>query len=139
LRLPRRQGTLALVGLLLILGGLVAGWRLYVAEKAPTLALPDKPSIAVLPFANLNGDPAQDYFSDGMTEVLITDLSKLPALFVIARNSVFTYKGKAVEVGKVGRDLGVRYVLEGSVLKAGDKVRITAQLSARPHHQPGGL
>jgi adenylate cyclase len=113
--------------------------RVYRVRLGPTLALPDKPSIAVLPFANLNGDPAQDYFSDGMTEVLITDLSKLPALFVIARNAVFTYKGKAVEVGKVGRELGVRYVLEGSVLKAGDKVRITAQLSARPHHQPGGL
>jgi adenylate cyclase len=86
------------------------------------------PSIAVLPFANLSGDPAQDYFSDGMTEVLITNLSKVAELFVIARNSVFTYKGKAVEVGEVSKELGVRYALEGSVLKAGDKVRIIAQL-----------
>src|SRR5438128_3672382 len=123
-----RQGALALVGLLLILGGMVAIWPHYFAEKTPRLALPDKTSIAVLPFANMSGDPAQDYFSDGMTEVLITDLSKVADLFVIARNSVFTYKGKAVQIGKVGQELGVRYVLEGSVLKAGDKVRITAQL-----------
>jgi adenylate cyclase len=128
LRVLRQKGVLALVGLVLILGGLVAGWQRYLAARPPTLALPSKPSIAVLPFANLSGDPAQDYFSDGMTEVLITDLSKVADLFVIARNSVFTYKGKAVEVSKVGKELGVRYVLEGSVLRAGDKVRITAQL-----------
>ena len=90
--------------------------------------LPEKPSIAVLPFANMSGDPEQEYFSDGITEDIITDLSKISALFVIARNSVFTYKGKAVKVEEVGKELGVRYILEGSVRKAIDRVRITAQL-----------
>lgn len=90
--------------------------------------LPQKPSIAVLPFENMSGDPEQEYFSDGMTEDLITDLSKISALFVIARNSVFTYKGKAVKAEDVGQELGVRYILEGSVRKAMDRVRITAQL-----------
>jgi adenylate cyclase len=94
----------------------------------PPLPLPDKPSIAVLPFTNMSGDPEQEYFSDGITEEIITALSKTPKLFVIARNSTFTYKGKPVKVQQVGRQLGVRYVLEGSVRKAGDKVRITAQL-----------
>jgi adenylate cyclase len=97
-------------------------------EQGSTLALPDKPSIGVLPFTNLSGDPEQEYFSDGMTEDLITDLSKLSGLFVIARSSVFTYKGKAVDVGEVSRKLGVRYVVEGSVRKAGNRVRINAQL-----------
>jgi adenylate cyclase len=90
--------------------------------------LPDKPSIAVLPFVNMSGDPEQEYFSDGMTEDLITDLSQISGLFVIARNSVFTYKGKAVKVDEVGKEFGVRYVLEGSVRKADNRVRITAQL-----------
>jgi adenylate cyclase len=90
--------------------------------------LPDKPSIAVLPFDNMSKDPEQEYFSDGITEDLITDLSKISGLFVIARNSVFTYKGKAVKVDQVSRELGVRYVLEGSVRKAGDRMRITAQM-----------
>jgi len=90
--------------------------------------LPDKPSIAVLPFVNISGDPEQEYFSDGMTEDLITDLSKLSGLFVIARNSVFTYKGKPVKVGDVSKELGVRYVLEGGVRKADNRLRITAQL-----------
>jgi adenylate cyclase len=90
---------------------------------------PDKPSIVVLPFANLSGDPEQSYFSDGITEDLITDLSKVSGLFVIARNSAFAYKGKAVMVNEVIRELGVRYVLEGSVRKAGNRVRITAQLT----------
>lgn len=89
---------------------------------------PDRPSIAVLPFANLSGDPEQEYFSDGITEDLITDLSKLSGLFVIARNSVFLYKGKAVRPEQVSTELGVRYVLEGSVRKVGNRVRITAQL-----------
>ena len=89
---------------------------------------PGKPSIAVLPFVNMSADPEQEYFSDGMTEDLITDLSKISGLFVIARNSVFTYKGKPVKVEEVGKELGVRYVLEGSVRKAGNRVRITAQL-----------
>lgn len=92
------------------------------------VALSDKPSLAVLPFTNMSGDPEQEYFSDGITEDLITDLSKLSALFVIARHSVFTYKGKAVKIEQVGKELGVRYVLEGSVRKAGNRVRITAQL-----------
>jgi adenylate cyclase len=95
---------------------------------SPVLPLPDRPSLAVLPFTNLSGDPEQEYFSDGMTEDLITDLSKLSGLFVIARHSVFTYKGKAVEVAEVSRSLGVRYVMEGSVRKAGNRVRINAQL-----------
>jgi adenylate cyclase len=92
------------------------------------IELPDKPSIAVLPFVNMSGEPEQEYFSDGMTEDLITDLSKASGLFVIARNSAFTYKGKAVKVQEVGRELGVRFVLEGSVRKAGNRVRISAQL-----------
>jgi TolB-like protein/tetratricopeptide (TPR) repeat protein len=93
-----------------------------------TLALPDKPSIAVLAFSNLSGDPEQEYFADGIVEDIITALSRIPWLFVIARNSSFTYKGKAVDVKQVGRELGVRYVLEGSVRKAGNRVRITGQL-----------
>src|SRR5215469_1371277 len=96
--------------------------------KAPALALPNKPSIAVLPFQNMSGDPEQDYFCDGMVEDIITGLSRIRWLFVIARNTTFTYKGKAVDVKQIGRELGVRYVLEGSVRKAGDRVRITGQL-----------
>ena len=94
----------------------------------PSLALPDKPSIAVLPFQNMSGDPEQEYFADGMVEEIITALSRIRWLFVIARNSSFTYKGQSVDVKQVGRELGVRYVLEGSVRKAGGRVRITAQL-----------
>jgi TolB-like protein len=94
----------------------------------PELALPDKPSIAVLPFANLSGDPEQEYFVDGMVEEIITALSRIRWLFVIARNSSFTYKGQATDVKQVGRELGVRYVLEGSVRRGGDRVRISAQL-----------
>jgi adenylate cyclase len=96
-------------------------------EYAP-LPLPDKPSIAILPFDNLSADPEQEYFSDGMTDDLITDLSKISGLFVIARNSSFQYKGQSVDVKKVSRELGVRYILEGSVRKAGNKLRINAQL-----------
>ena len=95
--------------------------------EAP-LALPDKPSIAVLPFQNMSGDPEQEYFADGMVEEIITALSRIRWLFVIARNSTFTYKGQAIDVKRVGRELGVRYVLEGSVRKGGGRVRITAQL-----------
>jgi TolB-like protein/class 3 adenylate cyclase len=98
------------------------------AAPPPTLALPDKPSIAVLPFQNMSGDPEQEYFADGMVEEIITALSRIRWLFVIARNSSFTYKGQAVDVKQVGRELGVRYVLEGSVRKGGGRVRITAQL-----------
>jgi TolB-like protein/Flp pilus assembly protein TadD len=99
------------------------------ATEQPTLALPDKPSIAVLPFQNLSGDPEQDYFADGVVEDIITGLSRIKWLFVIARNSSFTYKGHAVDVKRVGRELGVRYVLEGSVRKAGERVRVSAQLA----------
>jgi adenylate cyclase len=94
----------------------------------PVLPLPDKPSIAVLPFQNISGDPEQEYFADGMVEEIITALSQIRWLFVIARNSSFTYKGQAIDVKRVGRELGVHYVLEGSVRKAGGRVRITAQL-----------
>jgi TolB-like protein len=94
----------------------------------PALPLPDKPSIAVLPFTNLSGDPAQDYFSDGIVEDIITALSRFRTLFVIARNSSFTYKGRPVDVKRVGQELGVRYVLEGSVRKADNHVRISGQL-----------
>jgi TolB-like protein/class 3 adenylate cyclase/Tfp pilus assembly protein PilF len=97
-------------------------------SATPALALPDKPSIAILPFTNMSGDPEQDYFADGMVEDIITALSHFKALFVIARNSSFTYKGRAVDVKQVGRELGVRYVLEGSVRKAANRVRITGQL-----------
>ncbi|MGH7087657.1 MAG: adenylate/guanylate cyclase domain-containing protein, partial [Stellaceae bacterium] len=90
--------------------------------------VPDKASIAVLAFNNMSGDPEQEYFSDGISEDIITDLSKLPELQVIARNSTFTYKGKSVDVKRVGRELGVRYVLEGSIRKAGHRVRVNAQL-----------
>jgi TolB-like protein len=116
-------------------------WRLRINASAPaaamlkqpvetiqTLALPDKPSIAVLPFQNMSGDPEQNFFADGIVEDIITALSRFKALFVIARNSSFTYKGRAVDVKQIGRELGVRYVLEGSVRKAANRVRITGQL-----------
>jgi adenylate cyclase len=97
-------------------------------SEAPRLALPDKPSIAVLPFDNMSSDVEQDYFADGITEDIITDLSRFTSLFVIARNSTFAFKGKSLEVKEVGRRLGVRYVVEGSVRRAGNRLRITAQL-----------
>ena len=99
----------------------------HVAER-PALALPDKPSLAVLPFQNMSGDPEQEYFVDGLVEDITTALSCVRSLFVIARNSAFTYKGRAVDIRRVGRELGVRYVLEGSVRKAGSRLRITGQL-----------
>ena len=133
-----RSKVLAVGVLLCLLGVGVTVWQYFFrplppapvvpAASTPALPLPDKPSIAVLPFDNMSNDPEQEYFSDGMTEDLITDLSKLAGLFVIARNSVFTYKGKAVKPEQVSRELGVHYVLEGSVRKVGDRVRITAQL-----------
>ena len=98
------------------------------AEPRPALPLPDKPSLAVLPFQNMSGDPEQEYFADGMVEDITTAIARLPWLFVIARNSSFTYKGKSIDVKQIGRELGVRYVLEGSVRKGGNRVRITAQL-----------
>ena len=109
-------------------------WRWSPGQKAvpPTApsgpALPDKPSIAVLPFTNMSGDPEQEYFADGITEDIITELARNRGLFVIARNSTFTFKGSSVDIAEVGRKLGVRYVVEGSVRKGGKRVRITAQL-----------
>jgi adenylate cyclase len=132
----RRKAFIS-VGIVVIIAVIAAlVWNFYfrpppmeVASKEKmAFQLPDKPSIAVLPFTNMSDDPEQEYFSDGITEDLITDLSKISGLFVIARNSVFTYKGKSVKVEQVGRELGVRYILEGSVRKSGDKVRINAQL-----------
>ena len=103
-----------------------AGTRAMV--PAPALALPDKPSIAVLPFQNMSGDPEQEYFADGMVEDIITALSRFKSLFVIARNSSFSYKGKSPDIRQVGRELGVRYVLEGSVRRAGNRLRVTGKL-----------
>ncbi len=134
---PPGPGSLIILGLvvLVILGiGAFAlkGWYPLLSSSAfwnpPSLPLPDKPSIAVLPFTNMSGDPEQEYFSDGITEDIITDLSKISGLFVIARNSSFSYKGRALDVEQVGLDLGVRYVLEGSVRRANERVRINAQL-----------
>jgi len=127
-----------LVAILIVVAAVVVIWRLYLHPTRPPVEvaskekmafpLPEKPSIAVLPFVNMSGDKEQEYFSDGITEEIITALSKIPHLFVISRQSTFTYKGKPVKVKQVSEELGVRYVLEGSVRKAGDKLRITAQL-----------
>ena len=137
---PRRwqRPVLALVGILILIAAAVAVWQFGMRPSLPALEkadlkkmalpLPDKPSIAVLPFVNMSGDKEQEYFSDGITENIITGLSKIPRLFVIARNSTFVYKGKGVKVQQVAEDLGVRYVLEGSVQRSGNRVRITAQL-----------
>jgi TolB-like protein/class 3 adenylate cyclase len=145
---PKRGKLAALavvVALVMAIGGLVL-WKSSQRTVSPTVevasvekmafALPDKPSIAVLPFSNLSEDPKQEYFSDGITEEIIASLGSIPKLFVIARNSTFTYKGKPVKVQQVAEELGVRYVLEGSVRKSGDKIRITAQLidALNGHH-----
>jgi adenylate cyclase len=129
-----RHWRWAAVALLVVAGALVI-WNFYyrppfapASEERMAYPLPDKPSIAVLPFNNMSGDPEQEYFSDGLSEEIITALSKIPKLFVIARNSSFSYKGKPVKVKQVAEELGVRYVLEGSVRKAEERVRITAQL-----------
>ncbi|NIQ40101.1 MAG: guanylyl cyclase, partial [Proteobacteria bacterium] len=138
--LRRWQWAALVVAAVLVVGAAAVGiWSFYLrhfpspedvpSHKIQALELPDKPSIAVLPFTNLSDDPEQEYFSDGITEDLITDLSKISGLFVIARNSVFVYKGRAVKIAEVGRELGVRYVLEGSVRKSKGRVRITAQLA----------
>jgi adenylate cyclase len=123
------------LAVLILIVGVLGLWEFYVRpDVAPASVekmaypLPDKPSIAVLPFDNMSKDPEQDYFSDGITEEIITALAKVPDLFVIARNSTFTYKGKPVKIQQVAEDLGVRYVLEGSVRKSEDRIRITAQL-----------
>ena len=129
------RGALALAGLVLLAGAVFAIWQAKHSASTPAqpapataLKLPDGPSIAVLPFQNMSGKPDDDWFSDGMTETLITDLSRLDNLFVIARNSTFTYKGKPVDVRRVGQELGVRYVLEGSVQRTGERLRVNAQL-----------
>lgn len=129
-----RHWRWAAVALIVVAGALVI-WNFYLrppfepaSEERMAFALPDKPSIAVLPFVNMSEDPKQEHFSDGLTQEIITALSKVPKLFVIARNTTFSYKGKSVKVNQVAEELGVRYVLEGSVRKAGDRVRITAQL-----------
>ncbi len=136
-RNTKRGMALAIALILLIGAGGFAGWYLYIEQaKKITPAsvenmaypLPDKPSIAVLPFDNLTGDPKQEYFSDGISEHIITSLSKVPYVFVIARNSTFAYKNKFVKVQQIAEELGVRYVLEGSVQRSDDRVRITAQL-----------
>ena len=131
---------------LVVIAGAVVLYQFVLRPSSPKMEaaskekmafpLPDKPSIAVLPFVNMSGDPKQEFFSDGITEDIITALSKIPRLFVIARNSTFTYKGKPVKVKQVSEELGVRYVLEGSVQKSGDRVRITAQLidALNGHH-----
>ena len=141
-----RNIAICTVAILILAAGGVTIWHFFwrpaslrteiAARQMPVLELPDKPSIAVLPFDNMGGDREQEYFSDGMTDDLITDLSKVSGLFVIARNSVFTYKGKPVKIQQVAQELGVRYVLEGSVRRAGDQVRINAQLidAVSGHH-----
>ena len=142
----RKAYGLGLAAALVVLAGAVAVWQFVISPKPPPVdkadpkkmafPLPEKPSIAVLPFANMSGDPEQEYFSDGMTEDLITDLSKISGLFVIARNSTFSYKGKPVKIRQVAEELGVRYVLEESVRRAGDQVRINTQLidATTGHH-----
>ncbi len=139
----RRKGLAASMVALAAIMALVL-WQVFeysttedpVPIEKGALPLPDKPSIAVLPFDNMSADPEQEYFSDGLTEEIITALSKVPDLFIIARNSSFVYKGKPTNIQQVGRDLGVRYVLEGSVRKSGDEIRITAQLidAGTGHH-----
>jgi adenylate cyclase len=133
-----RRGAFSLAGLAIIAAAILLVQHVSLKTprtsasippaQSPALALPDQPSIAVLPFANLSGDPQQEYFSDGITDDLITDLSRLPGLFVIARTSSFTYKDKPAKLQEVGRGLGVRYVLEGSARKTADRVRINVQL-----------
>jgi len=135
-RLPRWAVAAGIAAFLILAGGAAGVWHLYPVHPAATVAgapartpaLPDKPSIAILPFANLSGDPAQDYLADGLTDNLIDALAQNPGLFVIARNATLDYRGKAVAPQAVAKDLGVRYVLEGSVQKSGDHIRVTAQL-----------
>jgi adenylate cyclase len=140
----RRKGVLAgAMAILIVIIG-VAVWNFYMrapkiepaSKEKMAFTLPEEPSIAVLPFANMSGDPKQEFLGDGITENIITALSKVPRLFVIARNSTFTYKGKPVKVKQVGEELGVQYVLEGSVQRAADRIRITAQLidALNGHH-----
>ena len=145
---PRKwqRPVMVLVIVLILVAAVLAIWRLYLRPTPPprevaskekmAFPLPDKPSIAVLPFVNMSGDPKKDYLSDGITEEIINALSKIPHIFVIARSSTFTYKGKSVKVQQVAEEMGVRYVVEGSVQWSGDRVRITAQLvdATTGHH-----
>lgn len=135
-RISRRNALAAIITLAVVAGSLI-GWNIYLQQSKKVepasvekmaLPLPDKPSIAVLAFDNLSGDPSQEYFSDGIAEEIITTLSSVGELFVIDRNSSFSYKGKPVKIQQVSEELGVRYVLEGSVRRSGDRVRVTAQL-----------
>lgn len=138
-----RNVLLVMIGILLV-GTAVAVWYIHFQPQRPKVApveevavpLPEKPSIAVLPFDNMSGDPAQEYFSDGMTEDLITDLSQLSGLFVTGRNSTFAYKGKMVDIRRIAKELGVRYVLEGSVRRSANRVRVNVQLidAGTGHH-----
>jgi adenylate cyclase len=131
-----RRWRWAAVAAVVLVGGALALWSFYfrpppiqpASEEKMAFPLPDRPSIAVLPFVNVSGDPKEDYFSDGLTEQIITTLSSYPRMFVIARQSSFSYKGKPVKVKQVAEELGMQYVLEGSVQKSGDRLRITAQL-----------
>jgi len=136
-RKEKRRLTIAIVAVLLTVSGGLIGWYLYIEQSkkiAPAsvenmaFPLPEKPSIAVLPFANMSDDPGKEYLNDGITEQIITSLSKVPRLFVISRTSTFSYKGRPVKVQQVAEELGVRYVLEGSIQQSGNKIRITAQL-----------
>jgi TolB-like protein/Tfp pilus assembly protein PilF len=126
LSIPR--AIIVIAAALLVVGAAAATLKPWRTMIEPGLSLPSRPSIAVLPFANMSGDPRQEYFADGMTDDLITDLSQVSGLFVIARNSSFAYKGRTVDISQISRELGVRYVLEGSIQRAGDRVRINAQL-----------
>ncbi|MBV8358995.1 MAG: adenylate/guanylate cyclase domain-containing protein, partial [Deltaproteobacteria bacterium] len=140
-KIPRvvRRGVLSIIVVAIVVGAIVVVQHMSLkpprtlasipSPPTPALALPDKPSIAVLPFANISGDQEQDYFSDGLTNDLTTDLSRLPDLFVIAPSSAFTYKGKPTKLQEVSKELGVKYVLEGGVRRGGDQVRITVQLA----------
>jgi TolB-like protein/class 3 adenylate cyclase len=142
---PLQKPVTALIIILIAIAAGFAIWKFYIRPTSPVevaskekmaFPLPDKPSIAVLPFVNMSGDPKQEFFSDGITEDIITALSRVPQLFVIARNSTFTYKGIPVKVKQVSEELGVRYVLEGSVQRSGQRLRITAQLvdALKGHH-----
>jgi len=144
-RKEKRRITLAAVIALIIVAGGLAGWYLYIEQTKRiepasvakmAFPLPEQPSIAVLPFDNMSGDPEQDYIADAFTENIITGLSQIPEMFVIARNSTFTYKGKPVKVKQVSEELGVKYVLEGSIQKVGDRLRVNAQLidAFKGHH-----
>ena len=143
-RISRKVAMVAII-ILVILAGVLVGWNIYLQQSKKiepasldkmAYPLPVKPSIAVLPFDNMSGDPNQEFLCDGMSEEIITALSKVPYLLVIARNSTFSYKGKPVKIRQVAENLGVRYVLEGSFRKAGDRVRVTAQLidAIKGHH-----